>query len=88
VLIAAELEGRSACMRLRLALSARVRGDATDARTPGASTPGRELSRGSRVCACVGCRHCRSRGHRGSPTVQIDGEDLEPAAKRAPTGLG
>ena len=27
-------------------------------------------------------------GHRGSPTVQIDGEDLEPAAKRAPTGLG
>jgi hypothetical protein len=27
-------------------------------------------------------------GHRGSPAVQMEGEDLDPAARAAPTGLG
>jgi hypothetical protein len=27
-------------------------------------------------------------GHHGSVTVQVDGEDLEPAARKAATGLG
>lgn len=27
-------------------------------------------------------------GHHGSPTVQVDGQDLDLAARTAPTGLG
>jgi hypothetical protein len=40
-------------------------------------------------CLCVSDAESAAReGHHGSVTVQVDGEDLEPAARGTATGLG